>query len=83
MNDFLNDTLKHKDFSTLYKFNKCYRYIDDLLAINNDRSLNDFKSRIPPELQLNCEDKSDKEVNYLDLHLKVNIIFSLLFPIPI
>ena len=25
----------------------------------------------PPELQLTCEDKSDQEVNYLDLHLKV------------
>ena len=32
----------------------------------------DFKNRIyPPELTLNCEDKSDQEVNYLDLHLEV------------
>ena len=65
--EFLNDTLKQKDFSTLHKFNKCHRYIDDLLAVNNDGILNDFKGRIyPPELQLTCE-----EVNYLDLHLKV------------
>jgi len=71
--EFLNDTLKQKDFSTLYKFNKCHRYIDDLLAVNNDGILDDFKGRIyPPELELNCEDKSDQEVNYLDLHLKVN-----------
>ena len=71
--EFLNDTLKHKDFSTLYKFNKCHRYIDDLLAVNNDGILNDFKGRIyPPELQLTFEDKSNQEVNYLDLHLEIN-----------
>ena len=41
--------------------------------MNNDGILNDYKDRIyPPELQLTCEDKSDQEVNYLDLHLKVN-----------
>ena len=68
----LNSTLKQKDFSTLYKFNKCYRYIDDLLAINNDGILEDFKHTIyPPELILNCEDKNDQEVNYLDLSLNI------------
>ena len=70
--DFLNDTLKHKDFATLYKFNKCSRYIDDLLAINNDKLMDDYKTRIyPPELELNCEDKNDQEVTYLDLHLQI------------
>jgi len=34
--EFLNFTLKEKDFSTLHKFKKCHRYIDDLLAVNND-----------------------------------------------
>ena len=47
-------------------------YVDDLLAVNNDGILKDFKHRIyPPELQLNCEDKSDQSVNYLDLHLEI------------
>jgi hypothetical protein len=70
--DFLNDTLKHKDFTTLHKFNKCHRYIDDLLAVNNDDLLKDYKNRIyPPELQLNCGDKSNQVVNYLDLHLEI------------
>jgi hypothetical protein len=72
MNDFLNDTLKQKDFDTLYKFSKCHRSLDDLLAVNNDEFLEDYKHRIyPPELQLNCEDKSDQKVNYLDLHLEI------------
>ena len=70
--DVLNDTLKQKDFETLYKFNKCSCYIDDLLAVNNDDLMKDWKNRIyPPELQLNCEDISDQEVNYLDLHLEI------------
>jgi len=45
---FLNDTLKEKDFKTLHKFKKCYRYIDDLLAVNNDGELEKFKDRIYP-----------------------------------
>jgi len=51
---------------------KIHTYIDHLLAINNDGILNNYKNRIyPPELTLNCKDKSDQEVNYLDLHLEV------------
>ena len=70
--DFLNSTLKKKDFSTLFKFNKCHRYIDDLLAVNNDGTLELYKNKIyPPELTLTCEDKNDQEVNYLDLHLEI------------
>ncbi len=70
--DFLNSTLKKKDFATLHKFKKCHRYIDDLLAVNNDGILDDYKDKIyPPELKLTSEDKNNKEVNYLDLHLKI------------
>ncbi len=70
--EFLNSLLKLKDFSTLFKFNKTHRYIDDLLTVNNDGTLEDCKIRIyPPELQLTCEDKSDQDVNYLDLSLKI------------
>ena len=70
--EFLNFTLKEKDFSTLHKFKKCHRYIDDLLAVNNDGILEDYKGRIyPPELKLSSEDKNDQEVTYLDLQLKI------------
>ena len=68
----LYSILKHKDFATLYKFNKTHRYIDDLLTVNNDSTLEDYKGRIyPPELKLTCEDKSDQEVTYLDLSLSI------------
>ncbi len=59
--DFLNSTLKQKDFTTLHKFKKCHRYIDDLLAVNNDGTLEEYKARIyPQELTLSSEDKSDQ-----------------------
>ena len=70
--DFLKSALKEKDFTTLHKFKKCHRYIDDLLAVNNDGELERFKERIyPSELKLTSEDKSDQEVTYLDLQLKI------------
>jgi len=43
--EFLSDTLKLKDFSTLYKFKKCF-------AINNDGVLNDFEYRIRINVKL-------------------------------
>ena len=34
--------------------------------------MDDYKKRIyPPELELNCEDKNDQDVTYLDLHLQI------------
>src|ERR1051325_2171290 len=53
-------------------FNKCYRYLDDLLTLNNDKALYELKKKIyPPELELTCDDKNDQEVTYLDLHLEI------------
>src|SRR4051812_38038194 len=69
---FLNNILKQRDFNILYKFNKCYRYIDDLLTPNNDKALYELKKKIyPPELELTCDDKNDQEVTYLDLRLEI------------
>lgn len=70
--DFMNTKLKEKDFETLRKFTKCCRYIDDLLAINNDNFMIKLQKVIyPPELSLTCEDKDDQKVNYLDLNISI------------
>jgi hypothetical protein len=72
--DFMNQQLKEKNFDILRKFNKCFRYIDDILVINNDNLMEEFKTKIyPPELVLTSDDKSDLQVNFLDLHLEVKI----------
>ena len=63
--DFMNNLLKEKNWVMLRKFNKCFRYIDDLLTINNDNFMEKWKHKIyPPELLLTSDDKSDQEVNF-------------------
>ena len=64
--------LKEKKWLILRKFNKCFRYIDDLLTINNDNFMEKWKTKIyPSELSLISDDKSDQGVNFLDLHLEI------------
>ena len=44
----------------------------DLLSINNDNFMTKWTHKIyPKELSLTCEDKTDQEVNFLDLHLEI------------
>ena len=70
--DFMNKLIKDKNWLILRKFSKCFRYIDDLLTINNDNFMEKWKTKIyPQELSLTCEDKTDQEVNFLDLHLEI------------
>jgi hypothetical protein len=70
--DFMNKLLKDKNWVMLRKFSKCFRYIDDLLTINNDNFMEKWKHKIyPPELLLTSDDKTDQEVNFLDIFLKI------------
>ena len=70
--DFMNKLLKEKKWVILRKFSKCFRYIDDLLAINNDNFMEKWKNKIyPSELLLTSDDKCDQKVNFLDLHLEI------------
>ena len=50
-------------------FRHTFRYIDDLLTINdNEEFLNSFQDIYPPELQLNLEYSGD-QVSFLDLQI--------------
>jgi len=70
--DFMNKLLKEKKHLILRKFSKCFRYIDDLLTINNDNFMEKWKCKIYPlELILTSDDKCDHQVNFLDLHLEI------------
>ena len=70
--DFMNNLIKKKNWMMLRKFSRCFRYIDDLLTINNDNFMERWAHKIyPQELSLTCEDKTDQEVNFLDLHLEI------------
>ena len=53
-------------------FNFTFRYIDDVLSLNNSR-FGDFVDRIYPiELEIKDTTDTDRFVSYLDLHLEVD-----------
>ena len=50
------------------KFGNVFRFIDDLLALNDGKSFESYYHDIyPAELQLNKENEVDNETNFLDL----------------
>ena len=62
-------SLKKKDLQKARKFGHTFRFIDDLLTINDDSQfMNCFKEIYPPELQLNLEG-SGNQLSFLDLDL--------------
>jgi hypothetical protein len=49
-----------------------FRYIDDVLSLDNSR-FGDFVDRIyPNELEIKDTTDTDRSVSYLDLHLEIN-----------
>ena len=64
--------LKKENLMKARKFSHTFRFIDDLIAINdNDQFLHSFKEIYPEELQLNLEN-SGEHVTFLDLDLIKN-----------
>ena len=53
-------------------FNLNFRYLDDLLNIDNPFFAGMVKQIYPPELQLNKANTSDTEAPFLDLHLSIS-----------
>jgi hypothetical protein len=53
-------------------FNFTFRYIDDVLSLNNSR-FGDFVDRIYPiELEIKDTTDTDRSASYLDLHLEID-----------
>ena len=53
------------------QFNFTYRYIDDVLSINNPDFENDLGQMYPPELEINYMTESNTSASYLDLLLSI------------
>ena len=63
--------LIRKDLSTAKRFCKTFRYIDDLLTLNNSR-FKDVAGKIyPPELELKRTTESPTRCSYLDLDISI------------
>ena len=69
--EWLLQKFEQKDFDILRKFNYCFRYIDDLLCINNDQAMDKVMTEIyPKELSLTSDD-AILQSSYLDLDLEI------------
>ena len=60
------------DISVARKFNKTFRYIDDLLTLNNPRFLNSRRQIYPHELELKKTTESPTCCSYLDLDITIS-----------
>jgi hypothetical protein len=68
---FLTKTVKAKEFDDLKKFNICFRYIVDLLCINNYQFMDEVMTGLyPEELEL-TSDYAVLQSHCLDLDLEI------------
>ena len=64
--------LKKNEKKLARSFNFTFRYIDDVLSLNNSR-FGDFVDRIyPMELEIKDTTDTDRSASYLDLHLEID-----------
>ena len=68
---WLTKKFKAKEFDDLKKFNICFRYIDDLLCINNDQLMDRVMTEIYPEELSLTSDDAVLQSHYLDLDLEI------------
>ena len=69
---FIQELLKKNEKKLTRSFNFTFRYIDDVLSLNNSR-LGDFVDRIYPiEFEMKYITDTDRSASYLDLHLEID-----------
>ena len=69
--DFVRGLLKNNEKKLARSFNFTFRYIDDVLSLNNSM-FGDFVDRIYPiKLEIKDTTDTDRFASYLDLHLEI------------
>ena len=70
--DLIQGLLKKNEKKLARSFNFTFRYIDDVLSLNNSR-FGDFVDRIYPiELEIKNTTDTDRSASYLDLHIDID-----------
>ena len=65
--------IKNQEYQRARKFSNAFRFIDDLIIINDSNEfLNSYKEIYPEELQLKKENNHEKEATFLDLHINID-----------
>jgi hypothetical protein len=68
--EFLQRLVKDKKIHEARAFNFTYRYIDDVLSINNSRFAEFLPLIYPPELEVKETTDTDSSASFLDLYLE-------------
>ena len=63
--------LLHKDLLAARRFCRTFRYIDDLLTLNNSSFKNSIDKIYPPELELKTTTEGPTTCSYLDLNVSI------------
>ena len=62
--------IKSGDIVTAKKISNIFRYLDDLLGLNDEDFFRRASNTIyPPELNLSCTDRDGKQADYLDMYI--------------
>jgi hypothetical protein len=70
--EFVQKLLRDKNIELAVSFNHVYRYIDDVLSINNHNFHNYVHLIYPDELKIKDKTESDKSASYLDILLNID-----------
>ena len=66
-NEFLDNMIRSGYRRLARSYNLCYRYIDDLIVVNNKKFLDYLKEIYPSQLTVEKANKSDHVADYPDL----------------
>jgi hypothetical protein len=66
---FIHGLLKKNEKKLAWSFNFTFRYIDDVLSLNNSRFGDSVDRIYPIELEIKDTTDTDRSASYLDLHL--------------
>jgi hypothetical protein len=70
--DFMQGLLKKNEKKLARSFNFTFRYIDDVLSLNNSRFGDSVDRIYPIELEIKDTTDTDRSASYLDLHLAID-----------
>ena len=68
--EFIQNLIQQGDKTTARAFNNTFRYIDDVLSLNNTKFENYLHHIYPPELEIKNTTVSSNSASYLDLFLE-------------
>lgn len=68
--EFLQNLVRNNKIKEARSFNFSYRYIDDVLSLNNSNFADYIPLIYPPELEIKETTDTDHSVSFLDLHLE-------------